>query len=79
MPRLEHSSCYGPAIAIVRGMKLGVAKRRIGTNNFVIMYRNKNYIHFICPLIFSFYLFPLVDGATVQYVLASLEAKENKD
>ena len=38
---IKHFSCYGPAIAIVRGMKLGVAKRRIGTNSFVlIMYRD---------------------------------------
>ena len=31
--RSEHFSDYGPAIAIVTSMKLGVAKRRIGANS----------------------------------------------
>ena len=38
VPRLEHFSGYGPVIAIVRDMKLGVAKRRIGTNSFLITF-----------------------------------------
>ena len=31
--RSEHFSGYGPAIAILTSMKLGVAKRRIGANS----------------------------------------------
>ena len=65
-------------IAIVRGMKLRVAKQRIGTNSVEIIFenKNKNYTHLSFSLrcsfliLFFFALFIVCGRCPVLYVLA---------
>ena len=70
-------------IAIVRGMKLRVAKQRIGTNSVVIIFenKNKNYTHlsfslpcsFLILLVFA--LFIVCGRCPVLYVPAPCKPK----